>query len=195
MTSENDKLPLPLEGLRVLDATHIVAGPFCAMILADMGAEVIKIERPGLGDRARLNEPFVPGPDAQKVSARFLGVNRNKKSVTVDLRDSRCKKAFENMVKVSDVLLDNWGPGALRRLGLGYDLLQEINPGLIYATITGYGDSEACEGLIPTGQPTTPAFREWAGGWKLPELPMGHLTWWGITSATRCRGCGLLWES
>ena len=101
--------PLPLEGLRVLDATHIVAGPFCAMILADMGAEVIKIERPGRGDQARLNHPFIEGPDGSQVSARYLGVNRNKKSVSLDLRDPVAKRAFENMLRVSDVLLDNWG--------------------------------------------------------------------------------------
>ena len=71
--------PLPLEGLRVLDATHIVAGPYCSMILADMGAEVIKIERPGVGDRARANDPYIDGPDGTHVSARYLGVNRNKK--------------------------------------------------------------------------------------------------------------------
>src|SRR5918996_1106764 len=107
MTS-SEKLPLPLEGLRVLDVTHIVAGPFCSMILADMGAEVIKIERPRVGERARSNGPFIQGPDGQRVSARFLGVNRNKKSVTLDLRDPRCRRAFENLVRASDVLLDNW---------------------------------------------------------------------------------------
>ena len=134
--------PLPLEGLRVLDVTHIVAGPFCSMILADMGAEVIKIERPGTGERGRSNGPFIDGPDGQRVSARYLGLNRNKKSVTLDLRDLRCKAAFQRMVIESDVLLDNWGPGALRRLGLDYESLQQLNPRLIYASLTGYGDPD-----------------------------------------------------
>jgi crotonobetainyl-CoA:carnitine CoA-transferase CaiB-like acyl-CoA transferase len=173
MTAENDKLPLPLEGLRVLDATHIVAGPFCAMILADMGAEVIKIERPGTGDRARLNDPFVAGPDGQKVSARFLGVNRNKKSVTLDLRNPQCKKAFENMVKVSDVLLDNWGPGALRRLGLGYDRLREINPGLIYATITGYGDGDGLRGPYSNWPANNPCVQGMGGWMEVTGAPDG----------------------
>ena len=125
-----------------MDVTHIVAGPFCSMILGDMGAEVIKIERPGDGERGRGNGPFIDGPDGGRVSARYLGLNRNKKSITLDLRDPRCKAAFERMVKESDILLDNWGPGALRRLGLGYDVLKELNPKLIYVSITGYGDPE-----------------------------------------------------
>ena len=133
-------LPLPLESIRVLDATHIVAGPFCSLILADMGAEVIKIERPRTGDLARGRGPFIGDDVAGRVSSRYLGVNRNKKSVTLDLRNDVCKGAFEKLVSNSDVLLDNWGPGAFQRLGLGYDRLREINPRLIYAEITGYGD-------------------------------------------------------
>ena len=142
-------LPLPLEGIRVLDATHIVAGPFCSLILADMGAEVIKIERPRTGDLARGRGPFIGDADTRQISSRFLGVNRNKKSVTLDLRNPTCKVAFENLVANSDVLLDNWGPGAFRRLGFGYDRLREINPRLIYAEITGYGDGDGDSGRGP----------------------------------------------
>ena len=139
-SNKPEGLPLPLEGVRVLDATHIVAGPFCSLILADMGAEVIKIERPRTGDAARGRQPFIGNDETGRVSSRFLGVNRNKKSVTLDLRNAVCKTAFENLVANSDVLLDNWGPGAFQRLGFGYDRLSEINPRLIYAEITGYGD-------------------------------------------------------
>ncbi len=146
MTEASAKLPLPLKGIRVLDATHIVAGPFCSMVLADMGADVIKIERPGAGDLARGRGPFIKAEDGREVSSRFLGVNRNKKSVSIDLRNPRCKTAFEELVRHSDVLVDNWGSGAFRRLGLGYDRLSEINPGLVYASITGYGDSEGLSG-------------------------------------------------
>ena len=142
-------LPLPLEGIRVLDATHIVAGPFCSLILADMGAEVIKIERPRTGDLARGRGPFIGDAESGQVSSRFLGVNRNKRSVTLDLRNPTCKRAFENLVANSDVLLDNWGPGAFRRLGLGYERLREINPRLIYAEITGYGDGDGQSGRGP----------------------------------------------
>jgi len=142
MATKPSAPPLPLEGIRVMDVTHIVAGPFCSMILADMGAEVIKIERPVIGERGRSNGPFIDGEDGARVSARYLGLNRNKKSVALDLRDPRCKAAFERMVKESDILLDNWGPGALRRLGLGYDVLKELNPALIYTSLTGYGDPD-----------------------------------------------------
>ena len=157
-------LPLPLEGLRVIDATHIVAGPFCAMILADMGAEVIKVERPGSGDRARANDPYVEGPDGTKVSARYLGVNRNKKSVALDLREAAGKRAFENMLRVSDVLLDNWGPGALARLGFDYERLSAINPALVYASITGYGDSAGRRGPYSNWPANNPCVQG-MGGW------------------------------
>ncbi len=142
MSTGQNTASLPLEGIRVMDVTHIVAGPFCSMILADMGAEVIKIERPGVGERGRGNGPFISNEAGETISARYLGLNRNKKSVALDLRDPRCKAAFEQMVKESDILLDNWGPGALRRLGLGYDVLKELNPALIYTSLTGYGDPE-----------------------------------------------------
>ena len=172
-THPNPQLqPLPLEGLRVLDATHIVAGPFCAMILADMGAEVIKIERPGRGDQARLNHPFIEGPDGSQVSARYLGVNRNKKSVSLDLRDPIAQRAFENMLRVSDVLLDNWGPGAMGRLGYPYARLSAINPGLVYASISGYGDSDGRRGPYsdwPANNPCVQGMGGWMATTGTPE--------------------------
>ena len=173
MTSENRKLPLPLERIRVLDVTHIVAGPFCSMILADMGAEVIKIERPRTGERARINTPFIDLENGERVSARYLGVNRNKKSVTLDLRDPRCKDAFENMVRESDILLDNWGPGALRRLGLGYDALSALNPGLVYASITGYGDSEELRGPYSDWPANNPCVQGMGGWMEITGAPGG----------------------
>ena len=165
---------LPLEGVRVLDATHIVAGPFCSLILADMGAEVIKIERPGTGDLARGRGPFVAGADGGRVSSRFLGVNRNKKSVSIDLRHPRCKRAFEELVGASDVLVDNWGSGAFRRLGLGYERLREINPGLIYASITGYGDSAGLTGPYSRWPANNMAIQAMAGWMELTGDPDGR---------------------
>ena len=166
-------LPLPLEGIRVLDATHIVAGPFCSLILADMGAEVIKIERPRTGDLARGRGPFIGETDNEKISSRFLGVNRNKKSVTLDLRNTTCKAAFESLVANSDVLLDNWGPGAFRRLGLGYERLREINPRLIYAEITGYGDGEGARGPYSDWPANNLAIQAMSGWMDLTGAPGG----------------------
>ena len=167
----SNQLPLPLTGIRVLDATHIVAGPFCSQILADMGAEVIKIERPRTGDLVRGRGPYVTTDDGQRISSRFIGLNRNKKSVTLDLRNPRCKAAFEEMVKASDVLLDNWGPGAFHRLGLGYDRLKELNPGLIYATITGYGDSDDLRGPYSDWPANNLAIQGMAGWMELTGEP------------------------
>ncbi len=172
-SGDSVKQPLPLEGVRILDATHIVAGPFCSMILADMGAEVIKIERPGTGDLSRSRGPFVKSERDQQVSSRFLGVNRNKKSVTLDLRNPKCKEAFENLVRESDVLLDNWGSGAFQRLGLGYDHLKEINPGLIYASITGYGDSEGLRGPYSKWPANNLSIQGMAGWMELTGEPDG----------------------
>jgi len=173
MTTEQPKSPPPLVGVRVLDATHIVAGPFCSMILADMGAEVIKIERPGSGDLSRGRGPFIKGDDGKEVSSRFLGVNRNKKSVTLDLRDPKCKEIFENLIRESDVLLDNWGSGAFQRLGLGYDHLKEINPGLIYASITGYGDSDGLRGPYSKWPANNLSIQGMAGWMELTGEPDG----------------------
>ena len=173
MTQAGEKLPLPLDGIRVLDATHIVAGPFCSMILADMGADVIKIERPGTGDLSRGRGPFIKAEDGRETSSRFLGVNRNKKSVSIDLRNARCKRAFEELVRNSDVLVDNWGSGAFRRLGLGYDHLSKINPGLVYASITGYGDSEDLSGPYSDRPANNLAIQAMSGWMEITGDPDG----------------------
>lgn len=173
MTQAGEKLPLPLDGIRVLDATHIVAGPFSSMILADMGADVIKIERPKTGDIARNRGPFIKTEDGQQTSSRFLGVNRNKKSVSIDLRNPRCKEAFEELVRNSDVLVDNWGSGAFSRLGLGYDHLSQINPGLVYASITGYGDSPALNGPYSDRPANNLAIQAMSGWMEITGDPDG----------------------
>ena len=173
MTQAGDKLPLPLDGIRVLDATHIVAGPFCSMILADMGADVIKIERPRTGDLSRVRGPFIKSDDGRETSSRFLGVNRNKKSVSIDLRNPRCKTAFEELVRNSDVLVDNWGSGAFQRLGLGYDHLSKINPGLVYASITGYGDSEELSGPYSNRPANNLAIQAMSGWMEITGDPSG----------------------
>ena len=172
MTSEG-KLPLPLEGLRVLDATHIVAGPFCSMLLADAGAEVIKIERPGMGDRTRHSRPIVEGEDGQKISGRFLYLNRNKKSVALDLSHPMGKEAFERLVAISDVVLENYGPGAMERLGLGYEQLRAINPQVVYASITGYGNSKGLMGPYSNWAAHNPCVQGMAGWMNITGSPDG----------------------
>ncbi len=124
-----------LEGIRVLDLSRALAGPYCTMMLGDMGAEIIKLEMPGTGDEARhYGPPFQEGE-----SSYFLSVNRNKLSITLNLKDPRGKEIFRELAKRSDVLVENFRPGTMEGLGLGYDSLKELNPKLIYCAITGFG--------------------------------------------------------
>ncbi len=129
-------MPGPLQGLRVLDMTWALAGPFCSMILADLGAEVIKVENPDEGDPSRKNFPFLKG-----VSSYFLSVNRGKKSITVNLRQPRGKEIILGLARKSDVLVENFRPGVMDRLGLGYAVLREANPRIIYAACSGFGQT------------------------------------------------------
>ncbi|KAJ9086858.1 hypothetical protein DSO57_1039213 [Entomophthora muscae] len=132
----------PLDGLKVLDLTRVLAGPYCTMLLGDLGAEIIKVERPGLGDDTRawgppFAEPKVKG--ASKESAYYLGVNRNKKSITVDFTKAGGQKILHELALKSDILVENFIPGKLAQYNLDYETLAKINPKLIYASITGYG--------------------------------------------------------
>jgi CoA:oxalate CoA-transferase len=124
----------PLKGVMVLDMTWALAGPYCTMVLSDLGAEVIKIENPDGGDNTRQSFPFVEG-----ISSYFLSVNRGKKSVTVNLRHPEGKQIILALAKRSDVLVENFRPGVMDRLGLGYEALREANPKLIYAACSGFG--------------------------------------------------------
>src|SRR5437868_1170374 len=124
-----------LAGIRIIDRTHNQAGPACAQILGFLGADVIKLEEPTGGDVARRNMRDKPDSD----SLFFLLFNANKRSLTLNLKTGRGKELFKQLITKSDVLLENFGPGALDRLGLGWKVLSEINPRLIYATIKGFG--------------------------------------------------------
>lgn len=127
-----------LNGIRVLDLTHVLAGPFCTQILGDLGAEVIKIERPGVGDPTRKMPPYSLKDDQ---SAYFLALNRNKKSLSLDLKKPEGKEIFYALAKKSDVIINNFTPGTMEKLGLGYEELKKINPQIIYASVTGYGQT------------------------------------------------------
>ncbi len=126
----------PLAGIRVLDLTRVLAGPFCSMSLGDMGAEVIKIEEPGKGDDTRGWPPFAGGE-----ATYFLSVNRNKKSLTLNLKACEGQEILRKLVARSDVVLENFRPGTMERLGFGYDSLRRLNPRLIYCSISGFGES------------------------------------------------------
>ncbi|KAF9124413.1 hypothetical protein BGW39_008219 [Mortierella sp. 14UC] len=137
--------PGPLSGIRVLDLTRVLAGPYCTQLLGDLGAEVIKIENPKGGDDTRAwGPPFaqnISPSTQQQESAYFLGVNRNKKSVTVNIRSSEGRDLIHDLVKKCDILVENYVPGKLDEMGLGYEQLKALNPGLIYTSITGYGQT------------------------------------------------------
>src|ERR1700761_8637038 len=124
-----------LSGIRVIDMTHNQAGPACAQMLAFLGADVIKLEEPKAGDVARVVHADIKGSD----SLFFLLFNANKKSLTLNLKTDDGKRLFKKVIGQSDVLIENFGPGAMERLGLGWDVLKELNPRLIYATIKGFG--------------------------------------------------------
>src|SRR5438874_2196094 len=124
-----------LGGLRVLDQTQVMAGPFCSMLLADMGADVVKIEPPG-GEHTRREHEIAPG-----VSASFLAVNRNKRSLVLDLKRGEGVAVLKKLVATADVLVANYRPGVARRLGVDYETLCAINPRLIYCSISGFGQT------------------------------------------------------
>ncbi|ABW18364.1 CaiB/BaiF CoA transferase family protein [Alkaliphilus oremlandii] len=123
-----------LANIRILDLTRVLAGPYCTMMLADMGADVIKIEVPGRGDDTRGMGPFKNGD-----SLYFANVNRNKKGITLNLKSPEGKKIFLDMVKNADVVVENYRPGVMDKLGLGYDVLKEVNDQIIYAAVSGFG--------------------------------------------------------
>ncbi len=126
----------PLAGIRVLDLTRVLAGPFCSMMLGDMGAEVIKVEEPGKGDDTRSWPPFVGGE-----ATYFMSVNRNKKSLTLNLKAPEGQEILRALVKKSDVLLENFRPGTMDKLGFAYAAMAELNPKLVYCSISGFGES------------------------------------------------------
>ena len=126
----------PLKGIRVLDLTRVLAGPYCAMLLGDMGAEIIKIEEPGNGDDTRGWPPFAGGE-----STYFMSVNRNKHSITLNLKAPEGRDILKRLAKKSDVVLENFRTGTMEKLGLGYATLSKLNPRLVYCAMSGFGES------------------------------------------------------
>jgi crotonobetainyl-CoA:carnitine CoA-transferase CaiB-like acyl-CoA transferase len=131
----------PLAGVRVLEFAQIAAGPFFGSLFADLGADVVKLERPDGGDGMRDWPPLIKAPDGEVFSGNFASLNRNKRSVTVDLKDQKGLSGLKDLAKNIDVFVENFRPGVADRLGLGYEELKRYNPRLVYCSITGYGQS------------------------------------------------------
>ncbi|HET8853579.1 MAG TPA: CaiB/BaiF CoA-transferase family protein [Ktedonobacteraceae bacterium] len=127
----------PLNGIRILDLSRLLPGAYASQMLADFGADVIKVEEPGSGDYGRFMPPHGPGG----MSLYFTAINRNKRSITLNLKSAQGREVFLRMVRQADVLLESFRPGVLERLGLGYEQLKEISPGLVYCAISGYGQN------------------------------------------------------
>ena len=182
--------PLPLEGVRVLDVSQVMAGPFCCMLLGDLGADVIKVEPPS-GDQTRSAMGFrLKGDD----SLGFLNMNRNKRSIALDLKSEADRKIFLELAKTADVIVENYRPGVVKKLGIDYDTVAAINPGIIYASISGFGQTgpwsqrpgfdlmaQAASGIMSiTGHPDGPPAKS---GGPLADIGCSLFTVYGILAA------------
>jgi len=162
----------PLDGVRVLDLTRVLAGPYCAMFLGDLGAEVVKVEHPEIGDDTRgWGPPFAGGE-----SAYFLCVNRNKKSITVDLKSADGIELLKKLAACADVLIENFRPGTMERLGLGEKDLRAVNPRLIYASLSGFG----ADGPMSDVPGYDLIIQAWGGLMSITGLPDGEPTKVGV---------------
>jgi alpha-methylacyl-CoA racemase len=134
-------MSLPLEGIRVLDLSRLLPGGFCSLLLADFGADVVKVEDTGMGDYIRWSPPYYEGTHDSAKSALFLSLNRNKRSIRLDLKSQGGREALLALVREFDVVLESFRPGVLDRLGVGYERMREQNPGIVYCAISGYGQT------------------------------------------------------
>ncbi len=148
MTSKSStrQSSLPLDGVRILAVEHVIALPYCTMLMADYGAEVIKIEVPGKGDEARTHGQIMTGPDGVTICASFVRANRGKKSVTIDLKKPAGRDLFLDLTREANVVVDNLDPKAMDRLGLGFDTLKSANPRIIYLSVSGFGHDDVLPG-------------------------------------------------
>jgi crotonobetainyl-CoA:carnitine CoA-transferase CaiB-like acyl-CoA transferase len=183
----------PLSGIRVLDLSRVLAGPFCSMTLSDLGAEIIKVEIPGSGDDTRAFPPYVEGE-----SSYFMSVNRGKKSVTLNLKEDAAREALLRIAARCDVFLENYRPGVTKRLGIEYDAVRKVNPGIVYCSISSFGQTgpynqwpgydlivQGMGGLMGlTGEPGRPPVRV---GMAVTDIGAGMYGVIGILAALRAR--------
>src|SRR5699024_934287 len=184
---------LPLDGVKVVDLTRILSGPFCTMTMADLGAEVFKIETPHGDDTRQWGPPFI-----ENESAYYLSVNRNKKSMVLNLKEEKGREILYKMVKEADVVVENFRPGTIKRLGADYETLKSINPKIILASISGFGQTgsysqkpgydvlaQGMGGLMSvTGEPNRPPVK---AGFSIADIGTGMWAIIGILSALRER--------
>ncbi len=196
MAEDSQATPLPLNGVRVLDVSQIMAGPFCSMLLGDMGADVIKIEAPPEGDQTRRAMAFkLKGSD----SLGFFNLNRNKRSVALDLKQPAAREVFYRLARTADIVVENFRPGVTKRLGIDYATLRELNPEIIYASISGFGQTgpwsqrpgfdliaQAMSGVMSiTGQPGGPPTKS---GVPVSDIGCALFALYGVLSALILRG-------
>lgn len=185
----------PLDDVKVLDLTRVLAGPYCAMLLADMGADVVKVERPGAGDDTRgYGPPFLNGE-----SAYFLSINRNKRSLTLNLKHDKALRIMRQLLETADVVLENFRPGTMESFGFGYEAVRDFNPGIIFCSISGYGHTGPLarlpgydliiqgEGGVAslTGDPNGPPYKV---GSSQADIVAGMMGFQGILLALLARG-------
>ena len=190
-TEQTAEASLPLSGIRVLDVCQVMAGPFCCMLLGDLGADVIKVEPPDGGDQARRAMGFkLKGDD----SLGFLNMNRNKRSITLDLKSETGRDVFFRLAETADVIVENYRPGAMKKLGVDYEAVRAVNPAIIYASISGFGQSgpwadrpgfdliaQAASGIVSvTGDPAGPPAR---AGVPVTDIGCSLFTLYAILAA------------
>lgn len=174
----------PLDGVRVVDLTRVLSGPYCTMMLADMGADVIKIEQPGKGDDTRAwGPPWVDGPDGARESAYYLSINRNKRGITLDLKSERGKEVLWKLIERGDVLVENFSPGTMDRLGFGTEAVRARKPDIIYASISGFGQTGPS-----ANRPAYDLILQGMGGMMSVTGPPGGPTKFGVPIADMASG-------
>ena len=163
---------LPLEGIKVLDLSRLLPGGFCSLLLADFGADVVKVEDTGMGDYVRWAPPYHEGAEDSAKSALFLALNRNKTSIRINLKEERGREVLLRLVKDYDVVLESFRPGVLDRLGVGYERMREENPGIVYCAATIASHESAPSNIDTSTSCPLPERSRSRSAARIPNAPM-----------------------